>query len=57
MEKVYERIYKSKGLEFFKNYKENPVLADEYTQFVNANLQKARMCLQKLEKQKIGEEK
>ena len=38
-------------------YREKSVLEDEYTQFVNANLQKARMCLQNLEKQKMGEEK
>ena len=57
MEKVYERIYNSKGLEFFKNHKENLALRENFTEFVNANLQKARICLQKIEKQKMGEEK
>lgn len=52
MEDVYEDIYKSKGLDFFKNHRENPVLTEEYTKFVNHNLDIVKNILKKIEKRK-----
>ena len=53
MENVYENIYKNTGLEFFKNHRDNPVLTDEYTPFVNQNLESVKKFLRVYEKRKV----